>query len=175
MVIGMSKKKKVEKIKSYSSDSDEMMRMLKVLGGVVLSLVVFYLVFAIAKGEISFGKKDEITPAEIQNVEIIAGNAFARNEEEYYVMMYNFDNSDSIKYANLYELYSQQNSGTKLYLVDLSKKFSDKYITENESEVNIESINTLKVVDGTLIKVFNGTGASSAIGYEKIKKEWEGE
>lgn len=171
----MSKKKKVEKIKSYSSDSDEMMRMLKVLGGVVLSLVVFYLVFAIAKGEISFGKKDEITPAEIQNVEIIAGNAFARNEEEYYVMMYNFDNSDSIKYANLYELYSQQNSGTKLYLVDLSKKFSDKYITENESEVNIESINTLKVVDGTLIKVFNGTGASSAIGYENIKKELLGE
>ena len=171
----MSKKKKVEKIKSYSSDSDEMMRMLKVLGGVVLSLVVFYLVFAIAKGEISFGKKDEITPIEIQNVEIIAGNAFARNEEEYYVMMYNFDNSDSIKYANLYELYSQQNSGTKLYLVDLSKKFSDKYITENESEVNIESINTLKVVDGTLIKVFNGTGASSAIGYENIKKELLGE
>ncbi len=171
----MSKKKKVEKIKSYSSDSDEMMRMLKVLGGVVLSLVVFYLVFAIAKGEISFGKKDEITPTEIQNVEIIAGNAFARNEEEYYVMMYNFDNSDSIKYANLYELYSQQNSGTKLYLVDLSKKFSDKYITENESEVNIESINTLKVVDGTLIKVFNGTGASSAIGYENIKKELLGE
>ncbi|MBR1386624.1 MAG: hypothetical protein IJ568_07315 [Bacilli bacterium] len=171
----MSKKKKVEKIKSYSSDSDEMMRMLKVLGGVVLTLVIFYLVFAIAKGEISFGKKEDKTTVEIQNIEIIAGNSFSRSEEEYYVMMYNFDNSNSIKYANLYELYSQYSNGTKLYLVDLSKKFNDKYITENESEVNIENISSLKVVDGTLIKVSNKTGVSSFIGYENIKKELLGE
>ena len=53
----MSKKNKIKKVNSYSSDSDEMMRMLKMLGIVVLILGTFYLIFAIVTGEISFGKK----------------------------------------------------------------------------------------------------------------------
>ena len=162
------KNKKIEKVNRYSSDSEEAYKMIKVLAGVVVVLVVFYLVFAIATGEISFGKK-ETKSVEIQNVEILAGTTFSRSDEEYYVLMYDFAAADSIVYSNLYSMYSSYYGESKIYLVDLSKKFNSQYIAENESQVKVTDINSLKVVNGTLVKVSNGVGVSYSIGEEKIK------
>lgn len=164
-------KNKVKKVNSYTSDSDEMARMFKMLGIVVLVLGAFYLLFAIASGEISFGgkKKKEV---EIQNVEIIAGETFKRAESSYYVLMYDFDNKKSADiYTDLYSLYKNYYNTTKLYIVDLGLKFSSSYVVDDPSLVNVSSIETLKVVDGTLIKVENGTGVSVAVGEENIKTE----
>ncbi len=169
----MSKKnklKKYDKVKSYSSDSDEMMRMLKVLGVVVLCLAAFYLVFAISTGEISFGKKDTKVNDEIQNIEILAGTTFSRIDSEYYVLMYDFSKGDSSIYSNIYDI-SGNVSSTKMYLVDLGKKFNSSYITDDKSKVNISDINNLKVVNGTMIKVQDGKGVSYSIGIDDIKKE----
>lgn len=162
----MSKKNK--SVRSYSSDSEEMIRMLKVLGTVIIIFAAFYFIFAVFNGEISFGKKSK-KEAEIQNVEIIAGETFNRPESEYYVLMYDFDSNESTKLASYYELYSAS-SANKLYIVDLSKKFSSKYITENASEVNITDIDSLKVVAPILIKVENYKGVSYSIGLEEIEK-----
>lgn len=169
----MSKKnkvKKINKVNSYSSDSDEMMRMLKVLGGVVLCLVVFYLIIAIATGEISFGKKDGKKVDEIQNVEILAGTTFERADSEYYVLMYDYSLSDATIYENLYDINSTS-GGKKIYLVDLSKKFNSSYVETEKSKINISSIENLKVVNGTLIKVVDGKGVSYHVGEAEIKKE----
>lgn len=163
-------KNKINKVKSYSSDSDEMMRMIKMLGFVVLVLGVFYFWFAILNGEISFGSKKKDT--EIQNVEILAGETFNRKDEKYYVLMYNFDNDKtSSTYSNVYSIYYQNGGSEKIYVVDLNKNFNSAYITDNNSKVNISSVDTLKVVDGTLIKVENGKGTLKIIGEEQIKKE----
>lgn len=162
-------KNKVNKVKSYSSDSDEMMRMLKMIGFVVLVLGVFYLWFAIISGEISFGSKEK--EVEIQNVEILAGETFNRVDETYYVMMYNFDDKENApKYSSIYSVYYANGGSEKIYVVDLSKKFNTGYITDSNSKVNITSIENLKVVDGTLIKVENGKGTLKVIGEEQIKK-----
>lgn len=158
------------KTKVYSSDSDEMMRMLKMLGIVVLILGVFYLWFAIISGEISFGSKKK--EAEIQNVEILAGETFNKGKEDstYYVLMYNFENENTASsYSNIYNVYYQAGGQDKIYVVDLAKNFNSKYVTDNSSNVNISSIENLKVVDGTLIKIENGKAISKAIGEEQIK------
>lgn len=163
-------KNKFNKVNSYSSDSDEMKRMLKTLGIVVLILGVFYLWFAILNGEISFGRKEK--EAEIQNVEIVAGDTFTRKDETYYVMMYDFDNErQASRYSNLYNVYYQKGGSVKIYVVDLNKKFNTRFITTDSSKVNISSIDSLKVVDGTLIKVEKGKGTLKVIGEEQIKKE----
>lgn len=163
----MSKKNKV---KTYSSDADEFSRMIKVLLLVVLALVAFYFVFAIARGEISFGEDEE--EVQIQNVEILAGNTFSRNETEYYVMMYDFSSTDSSIYANLYEMYNSNSSvdSLRMYLVDLNKGFNTKYVTIDKKEVNITSVENLKVVNGTLVKVKEGAGVSYSIGKDEIRK-----
>lgn len=163
----MSKKDKYKKVNSYSSDSDEMMRMIKMLGVVILILGAFYLIFAIATGEISFGEKKKET--QIQNIEILAGNVFSREEDTYYVLMYDFEESNSIYYANLYDTYINYYGGNKLYVVDLHKKFNTKYVTDNVANVNTSSIETLKVVSGTLIKVEAGKAVEKAVGETEIK------
>lgn len=164
----MSKKDKYKKVKSYSSDSDEMMRMIKMLGVVILILGAFYFIFAIASGEISFGEKKKET--KIQNIEILAGNSFSREETTYYVLMYDFDSAESTYYANMYDLYVNYYGANKLYVVDLGNKFNTKYVTDNVGSANVSSIDTLKVVNGTLIKVEDGKGTQKAVGKEEIKK-----
>lgn len=165
-----SKEKKIKKLNSYSSDSDEMMRMVKVLGGVLVCLGLFYLIFAIATGEISFGKKDEKKADEIQNQEILAGTIFSRVEADYYVLMYDFSRSDAIVYENIYDL-SSYGVSEKVFLVDLGKKFNSSYVIEDKSKVNISDIKNLKVVNGTLVKVVGGKGSAYFVGEENIKKE----
>ena len=166
----MSKKKrsrKEEKVNRYSSDSEEASRMIKVLVIVVAVLVAFYFIFAIATGEISFGKKEK-APVEIQNVEILAGTTFSRADAEYYVLMYDFSATDSIVYANIYDMYTSY-YGTKMYLVDLGKKFNTPYLVDDNSLVKVKDINSLKVVNGTLIKVENGVGVSYSTGDTNIR------
>ena len=163
----MRKKDKYKKVNSYSSDSDEMMRMLKMLGIVILILGAFYIIFAIASGEISFGEKKKKT--EIQNVEILAGNSLTREDGSYYVLMYNFEDKTSVAYANIYEMFVNYYGTAKLYVVDLNKKFNSKYVTEDISSVNVSSIDSLKVVNGTLLKVESGVVVAKAIGEAEIK------
>ena len=163
----MSKNNKIKKVNSYSSDSDEVIRMLKVLGTVVVIMVAFYLIFAIVSGEISFGsKKKEV---EIQNIEILAGTTFSRKEDSYYVLMYDFDDSSAAIYSNIYNIYTSNYNANKLYVVNLEKDVNAKYLTEDPSLVNVSSIDSLKVVNGTLIKIENGVGVSKTIGVDEIK------
>lgn len=161
-------KNKLNKVNGYSSDSDEMTRMLKVLGSVVLVLLAFYFIFAIVNGEISFGKKKKET--KIQNVEILAGNIYLKSESSYYVMMYDFSTSDSSVYSDIYSIYINSGNTTRLYVVDLSKKFNSDYVTTDRSSVNVDSVESLKVMNGTLIKVEEGKGSLVAIGSDEIKK-----
>jgi len=170
----MSKKeknKKLKKIESVStSDSEEIMRMIKVFGGVVLALVSFYFIFAIYNGEIKFGDdEEEAVPVEIQNVRILAGSTFTRMEEEYYVLMYDFEGDNSIYGSSLYNLYSQKTNGHRMYLVDLGHVFNSKYMVESLDKVNVSSVDTLAVVDVTLLKVKNGKTEFVKSGIDAVK------
>ncbi len=165
----MSKKNKFDKVKSYSSDSDEMVRMIKILGGVILIFIIFYFVFAVINGD--FSKKEEYKPAGIQNVEILAGTTFSRSDSEYYVLMYNFEGEEASKYSALYNLYINNIGRYKIYLVDLNNALNKNYVVEDAKKVNISDIASLKVVDGTIIKVSNNIGTSYKTGLENIEKE----
>lgn len=173
MVICMKnseKKKRLKKIDSgISSENDEMMRMVKILIAVVLVLGAFYLAYAIFSGEISFGKKDdETTPAEIQNIEILAGSTFNRTEDEYFVLYYDFDGDNAKDCVAIYNLYEAKTDKLKMYVVDLHKGFNKQYLTENRSEANVSGISTLKVMDGTLVKVKSGKTEFAKIGMDEI-------
>ena len=84
------------------------------------------------------------------------------------IRLYDFDKDDSIECANTYEIFSY--TGEKMYLVDLSKKFNSSYVVDDESLIDISSISSLKVVNGTLIKIENNVAVSKAVGIEEINK-----
>ena len=144
------------------------MRMVKVLGGIVLVLVAFYFVFAIYNGEIKFGDDEESVPAEIQNVEILAGSTFLRDNNEYYVLMFDFNGNNSIYASSIYSMYSQKTGGHKMYLVDLGNMINSSYVTEKVEDVNVSSIESMKVVDVSLIKVKAGKAEFIKAGKDAI-------
>ena len=160
--------KRVRKEKSYSSDSDEMTRMIKVFVFVLLAFGAFYFIFAIARGEISFGGKKE-KEVEIQNIEILGGETFNRTDSEYYVLFFDFKEDKIGKYEHLYNMYVNKSGLKNLYLVDLSKKFNSNYLAEDASKVVVKSIDELKVIDGTLVKINVGNVTTYKTDYEEMK------
>lgn len=158
--------KKIEK-QSYG-ENDEIIRMIKVFAGVVLALLAFYFVFAIYNGEISFGDDEENTPVEIQNIEILAGSTFNRMEEEYYVLMYDFEEDYAAIGVAIYNLYTQKENTLKMYLVDLGHTFNSKYVVSERASVNVSSVDTLKVMEPTLIKIKNGKAEFVKAGIEEV-------
>ena len=163
----MSKKDNLRKIARQSTgENEEVIRMIKVLVGVVLALAAFYFLFAIYSGEISFGKKEEKEPVEIQNVEILAGTVFNRIESEYYVMFYDFDGSYSYSCSAIYNLYSQKSG--KMYLVDLGNNLNKDYIADSKDAVNTDNISSLRVMDPTIIKIKDGKAIEVVSGIDDV-------
>ena len=113
-------------------------------------------------------KDDETTPAEIQNIEILAGSTFNRVEDEYFVLYYDFVGDNAKDCVAIYNLYAGKTDKLKMYVVDLHKGFNKQYLTENRSEANVNDISTLKVMDGTLVKVKSGKTEFAKIGMDEI-------
>lgn len=164
------KRKKISKLESRSTtDSDEIIRMLKVIGVVVLALALFYLAFAIYNGEISFGGKDEEeTETEIQDIEIIAGSSFNRVEDEYLVLYYDFDGDNSVRAVSFYNLYTAKDEHLKVYVVNLANAFNSKYVVTNRNEVNTTSAQNLKVMDLTIVRVKDGKTVATYAGLDEF-------
>ena len=165
------KKKKLKKIESSSTgENDEIIRMFKVLGIVVLTLVIFYFAFAIYNGEISFGKKDdeESSNVEIQNIEIVAGSTFNRVDDEYLVLFYEFDGDYDVNAISFYNLYSAKENHLKLYVVNLASAFNSNYVVTNRNEVNTSNAQNLKVMDLTLVRVKGGKAIATYAGLDEF-------
>lgn len=163
----MSKKDNLKKIERQSTgENEEVIKMIKVILGVVLVLVAFYFLFAIYNGEISFGNKEEKEPVEIQNEEILAGTVFNRVENEYYVMFYDFEGNYAYSCSAIYNLYSQKSG--KMYLVDLGNNLNKGYIADNKDFVNADNISSLKVMEPTIIKVKDGKAVEVISGVDDV-------
>lgn len=164
------RKKNLKRIERQSTgENDEIIRMIKVLAVVVLALALFYFVFAIYNGEISFGKKeDDKKEVEIQNVEILAGSTFNRVDDEYYVIFYDFDGNNSTRAVTFYNLYSKKSEHLKMYVVDLGNAFNSKCVVSSRDEVNVTNASSLKVMDLSIIKVKDGKAEFIAAGVDEF-------
>ena len=169
----MAKKKKIDskKLKKEimgGSDEDQMKRMIKILLIVVLFIGLVWFVFAIINGEIFSKKKEaEKEEVEIQNDIILAGSTFNRNEEEYYVLLYDFDGANSGTCGAIFNIYKDKDS-TKMFKVDLGDKMNSNVLVTDAGAVNTSSSATLKVLDATLIKVKDGKAVEVKSGIDEL-------
>lgn len=108
------------------------------------------------------------TPATIQYDEILAGETFNMNNDEYYVMFYNFNDSTAGIYKAIVTNYTTANVSAKIYTVDLSKGINATYMGDIGNP-SVSSIENLKVNGPTLIKIKNGLKVSYGEGKDAIK------
>lgn len=149
---------------AYSSDYEEIVKMGKILAGIVVVLGLLYLLFGIVSGEIKLRKEEKVV--EIQYQEILAGSIPHLTNSEYYVLLYDFNN-DSI---NRYIQFSSAQYGS-FFKVDLNKGFNESYIAKDAKEKNVKDLNNLKVLNPTLIKVADKKIESVFETEEAIMKE----
>jgi hypothetical protein len=159
-----SKIKNLEK--ELAEEDNDMKRLIKIFIGVIACLAVFYLIFAFFHGELF--KKSEKEKETIQNVEIMAGNLLNRDESEYYVLLYKFDGDNEKLCSGIYNVYTSKESTTKMYKVNLSSGLNKDYMTDKEAEINTSSIEGLKVIDATLLKVKDGKVVETISGRDKL-------
>jgi len=173
----MQKNKKTKKQKlNYSNKiydhNTEAWRIIKILLGIILFLVFFYLLAMIMTGEIKFGKKEKIEEETvIQYDEILAGQSLNRMDEEYYVLYYDFSEKIASTYVTYRDTYTQALKGIPMYMVDLENGFNTGYVLkEGEERVELpEEINQLKVLNPTILKIKDHKVIERTEGKEAVK------
>lgn len=151
--------------------NDNLFKILKILGIVLIMFIIIYIGTAIVTGEIKLKKdKEEEKEVTIQTEEILAGSTFNITDKEYMVLYYDFEAADSGIYGMLYSNYGSSNSNVKMYKVDLSKGFNKSYVTDGKVNTNPSNIDELKVKKPTLIRIKNKKVTKFITSKEEIKK-----
>lgn len=97
-----------------------------------------------------FGNKDNEVTDSVKN-KILASSIFNQKDGEYYVYFYDFDNMNSTIEATL----SSKLSDAKIYRVNTKDALNQNYVTDGTGNKAAKTLDELKVVDNTLIKIVN--------------------
>lgn len=164
----MKKKEKKNIIDRQTQNNlnPEIKTAIKIVCGVLIFFLLVYLIAGLLTGEIKLGKekKQEVS---IQYTEILAEQTFKQNEDEYFVMFYDFESNS----ASLIQAISNKLAQTlTIYDVDLNKNFNKNYISEGKLNTNPSKPTELKVTNPTLIKIKNKKVEKFITGIEKIKQ-----
>ena len=158
----MSRRKKIKNVNKDNSKNDvlEKDNYFKFITTLAVLLIVFVLSYFIMglfyTKEINFDKSDEETQEEVyvDNNTIMLGQLLDQSNDDYYVLIYDVNDKNTIipTWKSVYE--SKENPLT-VYVVDSKKKFNAKYIVEKGSNSNATKLDELKVVSPTLIRITN--------------------
>jgi len=114
--------------------------------------------------------KPEIAAATIDYENISAGTIFNRIENEYYVMIGDFESEESVYVGSLGSLYKNKTDKIPLYSVDLSEGLNKSVISDT-SNPSAQTVSDLKINGHTLIKISGGRNVKYIEGDENIKIE----
>ena len=147
----IDRKQKGNNKNSKNYYNDEAKKLGIIIGVILLIFIVAYLIIGIfVTKEIKWFQGDNEKVTTIQYKEILAGETFNQNKENYYVI---FTDSDDFNYP-VYETLATNNKN--VYLVDLSNALNSSYISE-QTNPNVQKASDLKVQKDTMIKIENKT------------------
>ena len=145
---------------------------LAIIVGIILAIfTICYLIIGIfVTKEIKWfqSASDNKHDTTIQYTNILAGETFNQNNEEYYVI---FSDSKGYDYAT-YQTIVNNSYDKKVYVVDLANSLNNKYISD-ESNSNAQKANELKVKDNTLIKINNKNNVLYIEGKDNILNQFK--
>lgn len=168
--------KKVKSIKmGNNSDDNEIKSFIIIVLVITLLIGVIYACTELLKKD---NKKDDtdIVAGKINYDKISLGELLNRPYDEYYALIYNSQDSNSILYSTLLSMYKQKSSEDnyiKIYYIDLENQLNNKYYNKNNDNISnpkAEKIADLDLGDLTLIRIKNKKIVDYIEGYESIKK-----
>ena len=136
---------------------------LVIIGTIILVALYFSIAIFITK-EINVSwinsNKTEETNEVLEN-RILAKNTFNQKDDDYYVYFYDFTDEDQTVTG------ATGLSSDPIYVVDTSSGLNKNYVSEDDGNRNVTSIDDLKVKSPTVIKI----SADKVVGYYEGSKE----
>ena len=163
--------KKKKKEKNFEEETNYVSRFILYLLIFLILLIIGYLIIGIFVNKtISFNKKDtkETSEVTIDNNTILAGEIFDQKEDEYYVLVYNKNEENSIL-GTWKGAYSGKENALKIYEVDSETKLNGNFIVKENSNKDAQSYSELRIISPTLIKINNKKIVEYIEGEEQIK------
>jgi len=149
----LKKEKKVDKVFDTSYDS-EITKLVKILLIVLALFLIFYFVVALIRGDIKFGNDDQKTEeVKIQYEEILGGEIFNSNENEYFVLIYDYTTNEAGLYDILLSNLELSVNSIPVYKVNIANPLNQRYLTDGESTKYPSSAKELLVNGSTLIQI----------------------
>lgn len=160
--------KNTKKIDSKNiSNENEMLRFIKMIIIVTLIFLAFYvLTIFINKEDKETDTNNDNTTVSIQYDEILIGNIFNQNTEDYYVLVEDTEDIQVQVYEAYLNIYKQKEEAKRVYTAKMNNMFNSKYIGEESNLSN--SISDFKVSGTTLLEISNGKITNSYETEEKI-------
>lgn len=149
---------------------DEIRKLLIIIGAVCAVMLSFYFIteFVIKNKKDKSEENDKpVTEAVIQYEQIVMGELFKQNENDYYVLAFVEDDPMLDVYTNYMKLYSEKEGAAKFYKVNLSDSFNKKYLAD-EAYVEGSDASKIRVKGTTLIRVKEYAVATSYQDYDAI-------
>ena len=161
-----------KKEKYVSEESVEVKRFVFILLGIIVLVLAFYGITKL------IDKKDNsiditVTEGEINYDITSIGTMLNKNDDEYYVMIYNQESTDAVLYSSIINKYTSGENSLNVYFCDLGNKLNEQYHVKEGSKTNTNasSIDELALGDLTLIRVKKGKIVKYIESLEAIKKE----
>lgn len=161
------------KVKSSSVSDDE-----NVVKKLIIITIVIAVIIGIVYGVTELVKKDEkiedtSVAGEINYDKVSAGTILNRPYDEYYVLIYDADDTKAVLYSTILTKYMNEEDSLKIYFCDLGNKLNSQYHNvnnDNLSNPNASKVEDFDFGDLTLIKVKKGKIVKYIEDLEEIKE-----
>ncbi len=170
------KVKKNNKLKTeryISDEAREVRRFVIILFSIIILVLVVYGVTRLLKKDTNNQTDNTVTAGSIDYDKVSVGTMFNRDIKEYYVMLYDGEDSNAMLYSAIINKYMSSEKALKIYYCDLGNKLNSDYkITDSEtSNPSASNINDVKFGDLTLVKIKNGKITKYIENIDTIKSE----
>lgn len=174
----MPKKKKLndkylKPEKFESEESNEVKRFIFILLGIVVIVLIIYGVSKIFIKEENSSTR-VTTTGEINYDIVTVGTMFNKPDKEYYVMIYDEENTNAVLYSTIINEYLNETNHLNVYFCNLKNKLNSSYYVGSDGTSNKEAttIDDLALGDLTLVKIKNGKIVKYIEELDSIKKEF---
>lgn len=146
--------KKLDSKNSMLNIIDKSM-IIKIIIVIVVFLLFYLLTLLIVHNDNKTSKESDVnekTDSKTYN-EIILGRSLSMSDDDYLVLCFDASIEENVNYYSvLIKNYSLSND-INAYVVDLNSAFNKKYVTDEESNKNPESVSDMKINGPTLMKI----------------------
>ena len=142
---------KKNKLKIEKHNSEEV-NMIKNIIVILVVVTLFIVGFYFLTNKVVKNRVERDNNVEFNYNEITVGTILNRPYDEYLVLLYNTKESEATYYGTLFDNYSNDE---KLYFVDLSLNYNEKYVGEKSSG-KFDNVEDAKFSGPTLLVVKNG-------------------